>query len=754
MGFFGGIIETKAAGGDEGSAISRAVSSSPSKYGMYSSVGVWDTDQAINNAFEKVMLIWRSIDAIASNASGIPIVRWRGPEDTGQMVEDTKLMQLLNIRPNSYEDAATLRYRTSALALLSRKGWFLECVPNIENVESIHVLPPQNVYPIPDAKTFVSGYRVVNAEQGEVELKPNQVIWGKLKPHPTDPYLQETPLVTLGITAETEWLARMFNRNFLLNDGRPGMLITVQGRLNADDAAEIKRRFSGGASIAGQTTVIEGEGMDVADLSASPRDAQWDVLLQKTKEDILLAFGVPESVMGNASGRTFDNADAEYEGFWQHTMKDHCKKFASALDRLTGNQYDQDRMMFDFSVVDVLQRQKRALEETIVTRWMQGAITWNEMRKGLGLDEWDSLAANIIVLPSGFAMAKNPADQAKIMELPNVGNMGAGNAIGSAMHDIAKGGAILGSREGARQLGNQLAARALQLAGKSAIQMNGNGSGGAAPFVQKKGDDIVDAIIVHPYLQEHKELESKIDGLLIAMNSRQEDVVLERLTHKKCVQFTRFAEEFKASPPKTATPKVLDPFYAVEVERWVKDTRDDFQRVLSPVMQREGRRVARDLDNHNLSAPTVPDRNAIISGIIDELLDVVDKSVRNQSNRIAAKIRDMESQGMTMEQIKKEVRRLSGSRSSWRKSLAGHITTAAYEGVRHDMYATAGNRVKKTWNTEDDEKVRDSHFFVDGQTKGMNGLFHVGETMMRRPGDPLAPVDEVAGCRCWLTYTM
>src|SRR5205823_238071 len=139
-------------------------------------------------------------------------------------------------------------------------------------------------------KTWVSGYKVKRGDGKEDILDPEDIIWLRTQPHMLDPYRQMTPLVAAGLAAETDFLARMFNRNFLRNDGRPGMLITVKGDLSSEDGMEIKQKFSGGVSHAGETVVMEAEGIDALDMSARARDVQWNEAIQGSKEDILLAF--------------------------------------------------------------------------------------------------------------------------------------------------------------------------------------------------------------------------------------------------------------------------------------------------------------------------------------------------------------------------------------------------------------------------------------------------------------------------------
>ena len=87
----------------------------------------------------------------------------------------------------------------------------------------------------------------------------------------------------------------------MAHDGRPGGLLAIKGEVDDADAEELRNRFSGGPTQAGRTAVIEAEDVTWVDTALSPRDAQYVQSRGLTKEEILLALGVPETIIGNAS---------------------------------------------------------------------------------------------------------------------------------------------------------------------------------------------------------------------------------------------------------------------------------------------------------------------------------------------------------------------------------------------------------------------------------------------------------------------
>ena len=68
--------------------------------------------------------------------------------------------------------------------------------------------------------------------------------------------------------------------------------------------------------------------------------------------------------------------------------------------------------------------------------------------------------------------------------------------------------------------------------------------------------------------------------------------------------------------------------------------------------------------------------------------------------------------------------------------------------------AARSGKVKKKWITENDDKVRLTHEIAEGQTVDIDGLFLVGDSLMRFPMDTMYDPDprEIINCRCTCEY--
>ena len=79
------------------------------------------------------------------------------------------------------------------------------------------------------------------------------------------------------------------------------------------------------------------------------------------------------------------------------------------------------------------------------------------------------------------------------------------------------------------------------------------------------------------------------------------------------------------------------------------------------------------------------------------------------------------------------------------------MTTAAENAGRMDRYEESqkmGIKMKKTWVATIDDRTRDSHILLDGQTVDIDEPFHSIDGDIMYPGDPDADPANVYNCRC------
>jgi hypothetical protein len=81
---------------------------------------------------------------------------------------------------------------------------------------------------------------------------------------------------------------------------------------------------------------------------------------------------------------------------------------------------------------------------------------------------------------------------------------------------------------------------------------------------------------------------------------------------------------------------------------------------------------------------------------------------------------------------------------------------AAQAVVNATIFAAsaAAGWTKKVWVSMDDSRVRPTHRALNGTSVPMDAAFRSPSgAKLRFPGDPRAPMDERAGCRCWIRMT-
>jgi HK97 family phage portal protein len=707
----------------------------------------WDIERAYREGMAKVTWVNRCIDAIAGNQARLPAMLRKDNSPNGKIVTDNqsnKILDILNSKSNMGENSFVFRYRLSSQLLMSSRGAFIEKVRGRDGgIIALQLLPPQHTSPIPDAKKFVSGFEVDMRNGTKVILKPEDVCWVR-KPHPLDPYLSMTPLESAGIAIEIENLSKIYNRNFLLNDGRPGGLLVVKGEIDDDDKDELRSRFRGNINRAGSITVVSSdEGVDYVDTGSSPRDANYIQMRQITKEEILASFGVPESVIGNASGRTFSNAAEEHRVFWNETMLPHMELIGRALDELD----DEFYIDFDTSDVPILILYKQERERYLLDEFQNGLISGNEYRAATGRihiksDLMQALLANPNLTPIGytdkeFDSAKQAADAAAAGQQPGMPGVAAAGVmptpeapVEGAPQDQEIPAQIVDMNQKPNTMTEALAA---EQGGQP--QMSPSALSAYESTMQSKSDNKQVDDWDSKAEENSKRWIEILDRNLDRFFERQQRVVLEKA--------------MGAKSKKALAAGSLESDLIFDIDVWDKQMLEDFRPLLSGITNDATRLI-----NEQTGMPTEIDEEEI-KQLIDAQIERMQKVNSSTKEEIASAIlissaleEDEDRSGMLKAAL---VAIFINLISKKQRVIAEHEAQTSYNAGVYFGAKQVG-AASKTWISLKDSKTRAEHRLLDGKTIGVGDAFNVGEDVIRFPGDPLSPPRMTMNCRCRLKF--
>jgi HK97 family phage portal protein len=404
--------ETKVVFGDYYAALAGAgmLSSSRSR--------PWPVERAVVEGFERIIWVHKSVETIAGQASRLKFELHQGDD----VVDDHPLYRLLNVRANPMETGRQFRSRLGKQILLSKPGSFVEMTKARNGTPlRFDLLPPGRTRPVPGSLMSVQAtgqlefrlidhYETIRADGTRAFIPAEDVIWFR-EPHPLDPYSGVTPLESAGMSVELDFFARLYNTTFMKNDARPGGIVGINGDMDDDDMKKLEETFARGPAEAGKLTVVAGE-VSYVDSVVRPRDAQHGQTSDRAKIEILDAFGCPESMFGNAGGRTFDNAGQEGYNFWTITMAPFLDLQVTGVDELSEPELEG---FFDVSHVPALAAAEAAKREEARAEWAAGLISIDQYLEATGKEPYDLPATRALVIASVATLIPTSAADQKAL---------------------------------------------------------------------------------------------------------------------------------------------------------------------------------------------------------------------------------------------------------------------------------------------------------------------------------------------------
>ncbi|MGC4950918.1 phage portal protein [Streptomyces sp. DT224] len=750
----------------------------------------WDLDRVVTEGYERVIWVYKAIETIGKHAGRLPIEIGVGLSEDGQfeqVIEDHPLLRVLNGRANPVETGAQFRKRLSAQILLSKAGAFVEVTrSNRGTITRLDLLPPDRVIPVPDPRGEYIAHFEFTTLFGEVrELDPERVRWIR-DPHPTDPFSGMTPLEAAGVSVELDYLSRLYNVAFIRNDARPGGIVAVDTTTLSDqEMNRLESRFLPGSEFAGHVSVVGAGpgGMNYVDLAAKPREMAYEHAAQNAKIEILGAFGVPESVLGNASGRTFDNAEQEEFNFWSHTELDHLAMISNAF---AGDLRHPDaNIRFNTSSVEVLELPRRRRRAEAREEWEAGLISIDEYRRRTGLPAYDNAHSRALwISPQKAPVPARPEDAAAL----GIQGTGDTNTPGGALPPGMGPNAALppGSQEGgdaaaavaqARSDGGQPAGALPQGPGATAVASAredgapGGQPGAAAAAVesarqieQRSPGDAATAVAEARGLEgkalppggtgyevtddDFDQAAQAVAAALTPLFDRQMGVITARLRSPKARKGTRYWRDDGPTDTRGGDA-ALDIQRIIGADRWLEEVSGTLAHVLAGIAHGVSQRTAAALG----AAEPPPSAAARVTAAVLDAVYAGEGGARHFLDTLGGLLGQAQDVTDDLEDLLALVRTaFSDIAPRTAAGIAESAATATVNGAADATAGAIGPHIVRTWVSRGDDRVREAHADVDGTTLPVTTPFDVDGYPMRYPGDQLAPLYLTANCRCRLRY--
>lgn len=719
----------------------------------------WPVERAVSEGYERTVWVYKSIHAIASHQARLDFIL----RDGDDLVDDHPLLDLLNDgKANPLESGRQFRSRLSAQILLSPAGAFVEVTTSNRGTPvRMDLLPPGRTRPVPGrGADLLSHFETVAPDGRRIPIDPERVRWFR-DPHPTDPWRGMTPLEAAGLSVDLDFLSRLYNVVFIRNDGRPATVVGVEGDVVPGELDRIEARFGRGPMEAGKVSVLNGK-ITVNDLGATPRDMAYGEAAARSKEEVLAAFGVGETVLGNASNRTFDNADAELYQFWTITMSSHIGIVTSGFDP------DSDDGMvgdLDTSKVEVLRRVAAARRAEAREEFSAGLISPDEYRRIAEHDEVDLPHTRALYIAQGKTPIPTREEDAEALglagpaeeappgeEMPPDGEVPDDETLVDGQQSPAQPGepqqadgpadpgrpeptAALDRLQAMLDAGETKALAALVEAALPAETVPPDSA--TATAVEASPPDPRDVL--------EQELTATMERLMRRLVAR----TAARVAGTKARKGTRHWEPEYAVDTRVGDA-LIDVARVVDPTQW----QDEAAAALAPLIA-AGALAAGAALAGSIGAIPGPTTALATNQMAAAATAWLSSRIAQAATKLAIIIAARDQGGADMADITLAVHNELAWLEAWghqsAQALAGHVVHAVESAVAADLAGPDGIATA-TWRVGEHDPGHPGHREVHGQVQPAGGVFRSGRSMLRWPADLDGPRDEAFGCGCRLQW--
>ncbi len=669
----------------------------------------WDADQAIRFGFMANVIAYRCVQVVANTIASLPFRAGSDPDKPMAFNHNARLARLLGPTPGGPAPKLPARklwaWSIAQRLVTGRFAWELELTQRTKgDVVNIWPLPVASLKAIESTggTSWFSSFRYGRNDDPK-SLTSDQVFYS-WDPAADDFRQALSPLQASRYDLSLAVMGDRYSVAFLKNGAVPATIVTTTPFPDKETRGRFRRNWQAnyaGPDRAGGTHFNEvepvtdgsgasgkvGDAIDVKVLGLPQKDQQFVDQHQAALTRVAIGLGVPWSKL-DASGRTFDNAEAEDFAFWEGTILPLIGELQDEVNMDLAPRLGSEVGWFDLSKVRCLSPNKL----------QRGDILGLLDRKAMFIDE----ARNF------FGIEPLPNGQGAVFAEPPLPSTAVNVAVPREAPAVMP----------------------------------------PAPVPVPRTEPVPIRVHRTPPMSDEQRairrrntwaltnrttltLEEQWRRAMRKLFARQATATISRLTGKRGRQSTRDGADADA---------------VFDRQHWITETEDVARDLYETVAGRaasllSGRLgVSFDIDQ--------PDAQAFVTARANQLAGQVTDTTYRQ---IQQAMLDGMQAGETIPQIGERIQVVFDRASSQRaETIARTEVISSYNGATTMFGAVAGPDVvaAQEWVATLDERTRVDHADADGQTVGVGDAFAIGGEALLYPGDPSGSPEEVVNCRC------
>jgi HK97 family phage portal protein len=545
---------------------------------------------------------------------------------------------------------------------------------------------------------------------------------------------------------QTDNEASTYVRQVLHNDGTAGTIFMLEDLVSDDEANTMKERYyqrNVGRGERGRSAFMGGV-KDVKTIGFTLKDLEFPDLRRVSREDICAAFGVDPRMIGVASatgGKSSLSGREALEARYrliQETVLPAMRSWESEYDTWLMPEFGNQYVRFNRKALAQLTQDETEVWTRTTASFTAGLLTREESRSTIGYpdkpDDTDTLmiptTSQLVPVADQFAaheagMALQSAQTDSIIQGPNTGDGKTGGSKGGAA-DSGEGNP--GKKETPSSgTGTDKPAERSAIERQTALtDPHRKAVGGAKDTTARAIEAGMHTACTARFMTE----KDAVSGMFAAHRHRR----TVRAAHIPDPYFNDVLAQVQRA-------------YAAKTGKFTEEWDDAFSTIIGDAINDVGADMSKALGvSWNLKNPEVS------AAVTRRASSLADKVSRTTADQITSTMHFAFAAGLTMSETADLVQSTvfgEGTTSDRATRIARTESIGALNEGEYRAAKLSGVVDEKEWLTVGDDRVRESHADIDGETVALEDAFSNG---LMHPGDENGDPEEVINCRCSLLY--